>query len=406
MRLEPPGSWGLGPRLVAATVAVILVAGATAWIVAAAIGPAIFHEHLVLGATAGSAVARHAEEAFATASGLTLAVALLVALVTSVVMTTFLTRRIGRSLRRMRQAAGRVAGGDYSARVPEPGMGPEFDDLADAFNAMAAALSTIETTRRRMLGDLAHEMRTPLATVDAYLEGLQDGVVEADEATWAMLRDQIGRLARLGEDISLVTSAEEGRLSMRRVPVPVATIVGTAAAQASARYATKNVELEVAVEDSAGRTLLDADVDRLGQVLTNLLDNALRHTPTGGTVRLAARSAGGRVNVSVADTGEGIAPEHLPHLFERFYRADSARDRARGGSGVGLAIVRSITQAHGGTVTAKSPGPGHGATFTIDLPVAPTPGRAIPTPDPPTTTATGAPRTPSSGAGSDARGKT
>lgn len=361
--------WGLGPRLLAATVAVILAAAATAWVVAAAIGPAIFHDHLVLGATADPAVVRHAEEAFVTASGLSFAVALLVALVTGVVLALFLTRRIERSLRRMRQTTGRVAAGDYSARVPDLAMGAEFDDLAGAFNAMAAALSDVEATRTKMLGDLAHEMRTPLATVEAHLEGMQDGIIVADEATLAMLLEQIGRLARLGEDIALVTSAEEGRLSMRREPVPVARIVETAVAQESARYAAKGVALDVAVADAAGRAVLDADVDRMGQVLTNLLDNALRHTPAGGAVRLAALRAGPRIRLSVADSGEGIAPEHLAHVFERFYRADTARDRAHGGSGVGLAIVRSITRAHGGVATVDSAGPGLGSTFTVDLPV-------------------------------------
>ncbi|MHB1064064.1 MAG: sensor histidine kinase [Georgenia sp.] len=366
-----PGTWGLGPRLLAATVAVILAAAATAWVVAAAIGPAIFHDHLIVGATADPTVFLHAEEAFVTASGLSLAVALLVALVTGMVLTLFLTRRIEHSLRRLRQTTGRVAAGDYSARVPDLAMGTEFDDLADAFNAMAAALSDVESTRTKMLGDLAHEMRTPLAIVDAHLEGIQDGIIEADAATLVMLRDQIGRLTRLGEDVALVTSAEEGRLSMRREPVPVARIVETAVAQGSARYAAKGVELDVVVGDAAGRTVLDADADRMGQVLTNLLDNALRHTPAGGTVRLTALRAGGRVRLSVADTGEGIAPEHLPHIFERFYRADTARDRAHGGSGVGLAIVRSITRAHGGVATVESTGPGRGATFTVDLPALP-----------------------------------
>lgn len=363
------GAWGLGPRLLAATVAVILVAAATAWVVAAAIGPAIFHDHLLLGTTADQTVVRHAEEAFVTASALSLAVALLVALVTGVALTLFLTRRIGRSLQRMRQTTGRVAAGDYSARVPALGMGVEFDDLADAFNAMGAALSEVESTRTKMLGDLAHEMRTPLATVDAHLEGMQDGIVEADPPTLQMLRGQIARLTRLGEDVALVTSAEEGRLSMRRAPVPVAQIVGTAAAQAAGRYAEKGVSLEVTVPDAAGRTVVDADLDRMGQVLTNLLDNALRHTPGGGTVRLTAQRAGARVRLVVADTGEGIAAEHLGHVFERFYRADTARDRAHGGSGVGLAIVSSITRAHGGTATVESAGPGQGATFTVELPV-------------------------------------
>ena len=370
MNRRPRGRWGLAARLLAAIVAVVLVAAGTAWVVASAIGPVIFQDHLSLGATADPAVVLHAEEAFAAASGVSLAFALLAALSTSVLVSVFLTRRIGRPLAKMRQAAGQVAGGDYAARVPQVGMGSEFDDLAGAFNSMAADLERIESTRTRMLGDLAHEMRTPVTTLDAYLEGIQDGVAHADESTVAMLRQQVARLARLGEDIGLVTTAEEGRLTMRKVPVSLGRIVTTALAQASARYATKGVQLDVRVSDVVGRTVLDADVDHLGQVLTNLLDNALRHTPPGGAVWLSADRAGGRVVIAVADDGEGIAAEHLPRLFERFYRADTARDRAHGGSGVGLAIVRSITKAHDGTVTAHSAGPGRGAVFTVELPVS------------------------------------
>lgn len=369
MNRRPGVGWGLAGRLLAAIVTVVLVAAATAWVVATAVGPVIFHDHLVLGATADPEVVRHAEQAFASASGVSLAFALLAALSASVVVSIFLTRRIGGPLARMRRAAGQVARGDYSARVPEVRMGAEIDDLTRAFNAMAADLERVEETRTRMLGDLAHEMRTPVATLDAYLEGIQDGVVAADADTVTMLRDQVARLARLGEDIALVTTAEEGRLGMRRVPVPVGRIVSTAIAQAEARYAAKGVALDVGSTEAAERTVLDADVDRLGQVLTNLLDNALRHTPVGGRVRVTAERAGGSVRISVSDTGTGIAPEHLPHLFERFYRADAARDRAHGGSGVGLAIVRSITRAHGGSVSADSAGLRAGAVFTVDLPV-------------------------------------
>jgi signal transduction histidine kinase len=235
---------------------------------------------------------------------------------------------------------------------------------------MAADLERVEVTRTRMLGDLAHEMRTPVATLDAYLEGIQDGVVPADVETVAMLRDQVARLSRLGEDVALVTTAEEGRLGLRRVPVPVGQIVSTALAQAAARYAAKGVALEHTVTEVAGRTVLDADMDRMAQVLTNLLDNALRHTPAGGRVRVTAERAGAGVRISVADTGAGIAPENLAHVFERFYRADAARDRGHGGSGVGLAIVRSITRAHGGSVSAASAGVGQGAVFTVELPVS------------------------------------
>ncbi|MFH5823430.1 sensor histidine kinase [Georgenia sp. AZ-5] len=364
-------SWGLAARLLAAIVVVVLAGSATAWAVASVIGPAVFHVHIIeRSGTSDPGVLRHSEEAFATASGYSLGFALLAALVTSVIVSVFLTRRIGRSLARVRQAAGRLAAGDYTVRVPAVSMGAEFDDMATAFNTMAADLGRIEETRTRLLGDLAHEMRTPVATLDGYLEGIQDGVVPADEGTMAMLRDQVSRLARLAEDIALVTTAEEGRLTMNREPVEVGQIVDAALAQASARYAAQQVRLVAKMPDDAKKVLLSADVDRIGQVLTNLLDNALRHTPAGGTVRLGADRVDGGVRIRVGDDGEGIAAEHLPHVFERFYRADTARDRAHGGSGVGLAIARSIVRAHGGDVTASSPGPGRGAIFTVELPVA------------------------------------
>lgn len=151
--------------------------------------------------------------------------------------------------------------------------------------------------------------------------------------------------------------------------VSVADLIDDAVSQAAGRYADDGVVLEVSATDDARRTVLTADLDRLGQLLTNLLDNALRHTPRGGRVQLNAHHNAGHLRLQVIDTGSGIATDQLPHLFERFYRADTARDRARGGSGIGLAIVRSITQAHGGTVTAHSDGPGRGATFTVDLPI-------------------------------------
>ncbi|MEE6272599.1 ATP-binding protein [Georgenia sp. MJ206] len=362
--------WGLGARLLAAIVAVILVAAGTAWAVASAIGPEIFHDHMLMAEPADSEVVTHAEQAFTAAWTLSLSVALFAALLTSVVISVFLTRRIARSLERVRQAAAQVASGDYGARVPEVDMGTEFDDLAGAFNTMAADLGEIEQARTRMLGDLAHEMRTPVATLDGYLEGILDGVVTADESTLGMLREQVARLARLAHDIALVTAAGDGRLSMHWQPLKVGLLIDDAAALAAARFTDKGVELTVEATDEARQTVLMADPDRLGQVLTNLLDNAVRHTPRGGSVQLGVERTGSALRMSVRDTGSGIAAEHLPHLFERFYRADAARDRAHGGSGIGLAIVRSIVHAHGGAVRATSAGPDHGALFTVELPLA------------------------------------
>ena len=364
------GPRDLGTRLLLAIVVVVLVGGATAWVVVAGIGPVIFHNHMNLIGGASTRATLHAEEAFRTASALSLALALVAALLTSVAVSIFLTRRITRSLTPLTEAAGQVASGDYTARVPSVGIGAEFDNLAVAFNTMATDLGRIEVTRSQMLGDLAHEMRTPVATLGGYLEAITEGVERADGATLAMLLDQVARLSRLSDDIALVTTAEEGRLTMRRKIIAVHQILSEATAQAVARYAARGVDLEVRVAPIAATATVDADADRIAQVLTNVLDNALRHTPTGGHVVVMVDRVSSVVRIVVADDGEGIPAEHLSHIFDRFYRVDTARDRAHGGSGIGLAIARAITEAHGGSINAHSDGPGRGAVFTVVLPVA------------------------------------
>jgi signal transduction histidine kinase len=240
--------------------------------------------------------------------------------------------------------------------------------VVTAFNAMAGRLAEVEATRRRLLADLGHELRTPVATIEAYVDAAEDGVLVPDEDTWAVLRAQTGRLRRLAEDIAAVSRAEEHQLDLHPRRVAVAELVGAAVAAAGPRYADKGVTLATAV--GASLPELTADVERMGQVLGNLLDNALRHTPAGGTVTVRAEQDRPGVRITVADTGEGIAAEHLTHVFERFYRADAARDRSRGGSGIGLAIVRAIVTEHGGRVTAHSNGPGTGTAFVVSLPAA------------------------------------
>ena len=362
--------WGarLGVRILLAAVLVLGVGALTAWVVALATGPAIFHEHMLMVETSNPdpEVVQHAEEAFDASWQFSLLLALIAAGLASVLVSAFLARRIAGTLNKVRSAAIRVAHGDYGARVPERAMGAEFTEMISAFNRMASELDETEHTRKRLLSDLAHEMRTPVATVDGYLEAMLDGVAGADPETLTMLREQTGRLKRLAEDISLVSSAEEHRLSMETQAISVAELVSVAQGQARSSYAARDVVLQID-EDSGGAILL-GDRDRLSQVLTNLLNNALRHTGPGDQVTLRTGSDSGTVLLSVEDTGHGVAPEHLPHLFERFYRVDTARDRAHGGSGIGLTIVRSIVEAHCGTVRAESRGPGHGALFTMELP--------------------------------------
>jgi two-component system sensor histidine kinase BaeS len=360
-------SAGLAVRLLAAQVLVLLAGALTAWVVTAAIGPPLFHEHLRrAGMSASPTEERHAEEAFRSANLISLSLALLAALTAALAVSIYVTGRISRSVSTLVSAASDVAAGHYDARVPQPQLGAEFDDLAEAFNAMAARLAAVEQTRRQLLADLAHELRTPVATLDAYLEGLEDGVATLDTDTADVLRTQTRRLAMLAEDLSAISRAEEGRLELHLSSTAPDALVSAATAASADRYAARGVDLNSMVP--AGLPPVRVDADRIGQVLGNLLENALRHTPSGGTVTVSARPAGRDVELLVSDTGEGIPIEHLPHVFERFYRVDAARDRTHGGSGIGLAIAKALVDAHGGQIGADSPGPGRGATFTVRLP--------------------------------------
>nr|WP_221243435.1 HAMP domain-containing sensor histidine kinase [Micrococcus sp. TA1] len=345
----------------------VVAASVLAAVVAASLaGPPLFHEHLAqAGAGHDAAQVLHVEQAYRATNFWTLGVALATALICCLVLTWYVARRIQTPIHALTQAAQAMAGGRYDTRVPAMGAGTEVEDLAGSFNTMAERLERIEDTRRRMLSDLAHELRTPVSVLTVYHEALQDGVSHWDEPTGELMGEQLARLTRLVEDINDVSRAEEGRIELNRTVEPVAGLLHAAAEAHREAYTAKGVTLAL---DADPGLAVDVDRQRMGQVLGNLLTNALRHTPAGGRVSLQARQGPSGVRLRVTDTGEGISPEHLPHIFERFYRGDTARDRDHGGSGVGLAISRALVQAHGGSLTATSTGPGTGATFTIDLP--------------------------------------
>ena len=361
---------GFAARLMVAQALVIVAGAVTTWVVASAVGPGLFREHLArAGDTHTAAETAHIEEAFGSALLLSVTVALLGAVAAALAVSWYFSRRVERSIASVTAAAAGIAAGRLDTRVPSPGLGAEFDTLAGTYNALATRLESVEGARRRLLADLAHEMRTPLATVEAHLEAVEDGLRILDAPTLAVIRSSTARLRRLAEDISAVSRAEEGQLEIRRRSVDAATIARTAVAASHDSYAVKGVELRAAPLE---RVPVWADPDRIGQVLTNLLDNALRHTSPGGTVTISCRRLDDHVQYEVTDTGEGIAAEHLPQLFDRFYRVDTARDRNHGGSGIGLSIAKALVEAHGGEVTASSPGPGGGSTFLVRLPVQPT----------------------------------
>lgn len=355
----------LGAKLLAAQLLVIVTGSATLAVVALALAPNLFQEHVreALGVVPDD-VSRHLDEAFRSAFLAALAVAVGAAAATAGAVSWFLSRRLVRPVRELGRSAERIAQGHYDERVPVLGE-DELGRLGGAFNELAGSLESAELRRRRLLSDVAHELRTPLATIDGYLEGLADGIVPTVPATWSLLRNEARRLDRLVDDLHKVSRAEERQLDLQLERTRAESIVVDAVAAAEPAFAAKGVRLEEAVE---GRPpAVDIDRDRIAEVLANLLENALRHTPAGGLVTVEARPAAGSVELAVADTGEGIASEHLPHVFERFYRADASRARSAGGSGIGLAIARALVEAHGGDLRVESEGPGRGARFVLTL---------------------------------------
>jgi len=358
----------LGGKLLAAQLLVILAGSATLVAVSLEVAPAIFHAHVrdALGVVPDS-VMRHLDSAFGDALLISLAVAVGAAGATAAAVSWFLAIRVVRPIRTLAAASRRVAQGSYGERVTVA-ANDELGALAGAFNEMAAALESTERRRHELLSDVAHELRTPVATLNGYVEGLRDGVVVSEPRTWQLLHAETSRLGRLVDDLSKVSRAEERQLDLQLVRSDPQELLRQAAAVASGSYAQKRVVLDV---ETGGRLpAVEVDRDRIAEVLANLLSNALRHTAAGGTVVLSASRAGeDAVELSVADDGEGIQAEALPRVFERFYRADSARSRDRGGSGIGLTIARAIAEAHGGTLRAESDGAGRGARFVCTLPV-------------------------------------
>jgi two-component system OmpR family sensor kinase/two-component system sensor histidine kinase BaeS len=294
-----------------------------------------------------------------------------VSLIVAFVATGRAVRRMAEPMGEVMEAAERVAAGDYEVKVRERGP-REMRRLSRAFNAMVERLREAEQRRRDFLADVAHELRTPLSVIRGNAEGMVDGVYPSDRAHLERVLEETRVMSRLLEDLLMLSTAEAGALRLHREPVEPGRLVEDAVRAFRPRAEAAGLTLEARV--AAGLPALDADPVRLSEILSNLLSNALRHTPSGGSVTVSAEAADGRrsVALSVSDSGPGIAPEVLPHVFERFVKsADS------GGAGLGLAIARSLVEAHGGEITAQSR-PGEGTTMRVVLPItgAPQPGEA------------------------------
>lgn len=300
--------------------------------------------------------------------------AVIIASVAALILVALIVYRIIAPLRRLQRAAQAIAQGDLSQRVPVATQ-DEIGAVSFAFNEMASSLERAEKARRQMVADVAHELRTPLAVLQANLEAMQDGVLPMDLEQVQVLYDQVQLLNRLVADLRLLSLAESGHLTLEKQPTELLPLVQKVAGQFETAAAQKAVRLIITAPDNLPALPLDAQ--RIQQVLANLLDNALRYTPEGGEIRIeiTPEQSRRRIVVAVSDTGPGIPHEDLPHVFERFYRADKSRTRSSGGSGLGLAIVKQLVQLHGGEVRAISPiytdpqGQSYGTRLEFTLPV-------------------------------------
>jgi signal transduction histidine kinase len=278
------------------------------------------------------------------------------------------SRIVAAPITRLADAAQSIGSGDLATRVPPNRSSKEIDDLTTAFNTMAADLQHASELRTSLMADVSHELRTPLTVLEGNLRAALDHVYELDEEQIANLYEQTRHLIRLVNDLRELSLAEAAQLPLDLQAVDLGALVGETAGAFELLAGEKGIEIDTQV--APGLPPIWADRVRVRQVLHNLLANALRHTPSGGTITVSVQVQASGVALSVADTGDGIDAQALPHVFDRFYRTDPSRSRETGGSGLGLAIVKALVETQGGSVEAASPGAGQGSIFTLHFPYA------------------------------------
>lgn len=374
MRWSTSFKTSLGGKFLLSYLLIVLVGVATLLAVTFALAPTLFQAQLLpilqthpAALTTAQASQRILGDFLGTLL-LALAVAAIAATLTSLATSLFVARRVTVPLREMTQVAGRISAGHYAERIEVAPVhrADELGQLAASINTLAVALEQTERRRLEVIGDVAHELRTPIATLEGYLEGLLDGVIEPTPETWAMLHAQAGRLRRLVDDLQELSRAEARQILLSPQPIAPQRLVQSALVPLEGQFAEKDLELQIHVPENL--PLVMADPTRAMQILTNLLVNALRYTPAPGRVEVVLSTEERMVAFRVSDTGAGLAPDQLAHIFERFYRVDKSRSRAFGGSGIGLTIARSLAQAMGGEIRVASAGLDQGSSFTLTLP--------------------------------------
>jgi len=356
-------------------VGVVVIAIATRFSV-----PEAFNRHMGLGQGyrggqgmlqgngAGQGVMSDLFQSFQASFNEALILALLAAGAIAIPVSLLLSRGVVATVRDMTAASQRIADGHYDERVISAGA-DELGQLGHSFNQMAEKLEQVESMRRQLIGDVSHELRTPLTAIKGSMEGLIDGILTATPETYQQIHLEADRLGRLVDDLQELSRVEAGVSPLNIKPAEVAQYVQAVLKRFSNQTRVKNIEL--CADLPADLPSVQADPDRITQVLTNLVDNAVQYTPEGGKVTVSAARLDEDVQIIVSDSGIGIPAEHLPHLFTRFYRVDKSRSRqAGGGSGIGLTIAKYLVEAHGGRIWAESEGVGKGSRFYFTLKVA------------------------------------
>lgn len=355
----------LSTRLVLANLMVLGIGGAAFAITFRLLAPEIFNRRLGRG-PGGPAVGSGNQgllETFQNSVDVALIVSLLVGAVAAGIVAWFVAERMGKSLTKVGAATRSMTAGHYDTRVPPSGV-LEVDDVIDDVNTLAEQLEESEARRSRLLSDVTHELRTPLASIDGFVEGAADGVFTPQESHRAV-KEETARLLRLIEDLSILSKTSEHVLGISVERTGLAEFVSETVADLRPRFTDAEVSIRVEVD---AEPEVDVDRDRMHQVLANLLTNAVGHTDAGGSVVVTVGASAEGAVVSVTDDGDGISEEDLARVFDRFFRGSS--ERRREGTGLGLAVAKGIVEAHGGRLSAHSDGPGSGATFTMVVPVA------------------------------------
>lgn len=361
----------LGIQLVISHVLVALVSLAAAGLLVVALAPTLFdrlgvEEH---GTGPGRGVGQGLRLQVVTAIQQALVWGTLAGLVAAVALGVLAARRVTKPVTALREATHRLAEGNYATELPTPGT-TELAGLVDDVGTLATRLAETERRRVRLLGEVGHEMRTPLTVIDSQVEAMIDGVVPASEENLAQLATESRRLHRLSNDLSSLSRAEENRFNLEPADVDLSALTSRVAQRLRPQAADAGIDLIVR---SNLELTTRADPDRVSQVVTNLIGNSIRATPPGGRIEVSSQADGQWAVITVSDTGEGIAADDLERIFERFYRVPGRRGVGNeGGSGIGLTIARHLAEAHGGTLRATSDGPGAGASFTLRLPLTAT----------------------------------